>query len=53
MIHADKISYLGWTIEKESDPWAIKFGMLYRFYKDERIYSAISIEAAKIEIDEL
>ena len=53
MIHADKIFYKGFTIEPEHDLWALKFGMLYRFYKDEKIYSAISVDACKIEIDEL
>lgn len=45
------MEYKGWKIEKETDPWALKFGMLYRFFKDEKIYSAISEKAAQLEID--
>ncbi len=47
------MTYKGYTIEKETDPWAIKYGMFYRFFKDEKLHSAKSIEEAKQEIDEL
>jgi hypothetical protein len=47
------MQYKGYTIEGETDPWAIKFGYLFRFYRDERIHPAKSIEEAKEEIDGL
>lgn len=45
--------YRGYTIQKEFDPWALQYGMNYRYFIDgERIYSASTIEEAKNEIDE-
>ena len=49
----NSISYRSWTIEPEFDPWALQYGMNYRYFIDgERIYSASTVEEAKQEIDE-
>jgi len=47
------IQYKGYTIEEEADPWAIKYGWNYRFFCDEVLHGAKTIEEAKMEIDEL
>ena len=47
-----EIYYRGWTIKKELDPWALQYGMNYRYFRGERIYSASTVEEAKQEIDE-
>ena len=48
----NSISYRNWTIEPEFDPWALQYGMNYRYFIDgERIYSASTIEEAKQETD--
>lgn len=50
------IHFKGFVIEEETDPWAIKYGMNYRYYREgsngERIYSAASIKDAKEEIND-
>lgn len=48
----DAINYRGWTIEKETDPWPLKYGWNYRSYHDEHVHGASTIEEAKEEIDE-
>jgi hypothetical protein len=47
------MEYRGYKIEPETDPWAIKYGYFFKFYRDEKIHPAKSIEEAKEEIDEL
>lgn len=47
------MKYRGYTIEIETDPWAIKYGYFFKFYKDEIIHPATTLEEAKQEIDEL
>lgn len=59
-------NYKGYIIEKEQEPWAIKFGQNYIFYPESgidcscedgewksNVHGAKSIEDAKNEIDEL
>lgn len=46
------INYRGYTIEAESDTWALKYGFKYRYHQDENIHGVHSIEEAKSEIDE-
>jgi len=49
----DIIEYRGFKIEKDLEPWAIKFNMFYKYYRDEEnIYRASTIEDAKAGIDE-
>lgn len=50
------IIYNGYTIEPETEPWAIKYGYNFKFYagiQDEGTKGAESIEDAKNQIDEL
>lgn len=48
------MKYRGYTIEPETDLWAIKFGSKFRFYLDgERVHAAESEEEAKKMIDEI
>jgi hypothetical protein len=49
------MEYRGFIIEKETDPWALKFGCYYRFQiaGDEVLHSASSEGDAKDQIDEL
>jgi len=49
----ESIIYKGYTIVKETEPWAIKFKNFYRFGDDEKPRWAETIEEAKEEIDEL
>lgn len=46
------MEYKGFIIEKETDQWALKFGGHIRFYRDENIFHAKTIDEAKAEIDE-
>lgn len=46
------MEYRGWTIEKETDPWPLKYGWEYRYFIDEHLHGAKTIEEAKEEIDE-
>lgn len=54
----EKTTYKGYTIESETEPWAIIFGHIFRYYPigesvvEGTKYTA-SIEEAKEEIDEL
>lgn len=53
MAEEGKIEYKGYTIQKEDDPWALKYNRNYRFFRDaEKIWHAESIKEAKEEIDE-
>jgi hypothetical protein len=47
------IQYKGYTIEEETDPWALNHGMKFRYYCDEVIRGASSIVEAKWDIDQL
>jgi hypothetical protein len=47
------MEYRGYKIEPDTDPWAIKYGYFFKFYRDEKIHPAKSIKEAKQEIDEL
>jgi len=47
------MKYKGYTIEKETEPWAIKSKGFYRYGDDEKLRHAETIEEAKYEIDEL
>lgn len=46
------ISYKGWTIAKETEPWSIKYGHNFVYFQDEHVRGAATIEEAKSEIDE-
>lgn len=46
------MNYRGYTIRKSESPWAIKYGLFYEYFNDERLYHACSIEEAKESIDE-
>lgn len=46
------ISYKGWTIAPETDPWGIAYGFKFVYFQDENVRGAYSIEEAKSEIDE-
>jgi hypothetical protein len=45
--------YKGFTIEKETEPWAIKFGWNFRFYRDENLRGGKTVLECKDQIDEL
>jgi hypothetical protein len=47
-----KIEYKGYIIETETDPWALKYCGKFKYYSDEKIRSADSVEEAKQLIDE-
>lgn len=49
---ATLIHYKGYVIENEDEPWAIKYNMPIKFYNDEHIHHAESVEDAKEKIDE-
>jgi hypothetical protein len=49
----EKQIYRGYTIEKETDPWALKYGWKYKYSNDERVHHISSIQEAVFEIDEL
>lgn len=46
------LEFHGYTIEKETEPWARKYGFEYRYYNDERVHHAKTIACAKEEIME-
>jgi hypothetical protein len=47
--------YKGFTIEQVTDPWPLKYGLRYRFFidEDDRVSTAVSLEDAKEQIDDL
>lgn len=51
-----KQEYLGFIIEPESDPWAIKYGWNYRYShkgsNGEKFWNACTVDEAKEEIEE-
>ena len=47
------MTYKSFTIEPETDPWALKYGMNFRYFRDENVYSAKTIGDAMNEIDEI
>lgn len=52
----EPIIYNGYTIEPETEPWAMKFGFKFKFYIEsdgEGTKGACSIQDAKDQIDEI
>ena len=48
------MTYKNWTIEIETDSWAMFFGSKVKFFIDgERVYSADSVEEAIAAINEI
>lgn len=47
-----KLFYKGYAIEKEKEPWALKYGWKIKYYRDEYILHAKTIEDARSDIDE-
>lgn len=46
------MNYKGFTIHEEQDPWALKQGNKFRWFIDEKIHGATSVEDAKDQIDD-
>lgn len=51
-MEAFTMNYRGYSIEPETDPWCLKYEGPIRYFRDERIFGASSIEEAKELIDE-
>lgn len=51
-IMIERIEFHGYIIEKETDPWPLKFGLNYRWFKedDEHVHFSKTIAEAKEEI---
>lgn len=47
------MTYKSFTIEPETDPWALKYGYNFRFFQDENIRGAKTMLDAMEEIDEI
>lgn len=50
---SDSITYKGYTIVSETDPWALKYKCTHKFFKGEKIYSGYSVEDCEEQIDGL
>jgi hypothetical protein len=48
-LSGEKIEFHGYIIEKENDPWPLKFGLNYRWFKedDEHVHFSKTITEAK------